>query len=524
MSAPRRPLALVLGACLGPALLGACSDQGFSVVTDTTRGGEPVVDVFPLRIDFGSLAAGEEESASFTVRNIGQAPLDVEDIVLSGSESYTLLAERLSFPLEPDEEAEIGVVFSPLGADLQESRATVLSNDADRPEVPVTLLGEGRVPMLQISPDPYDFGVVGTGCPEEVELTLQNVGAEDLVIEALSYSTDVGGLDLAEGQLDLPLTLEPGDYSLVVVDFIAQGEDLETGRLSVQSTDPRGTVSATQTGQGTATDTREERFTAEVDPPVDILFAVDRSCSMEDDAVALAANFDGFVTALEETTGGWQVGVVTLDEGCLNGGVLDATTPALAETFAAAVVTGDGEDIVNDEALLQLSDRALQLTGEGDCNESFLREGAPLHLVVVSDEPERSPEHASAWTWDYWVDRLQGYVAQADDLVISGVVDTEDCNEGAEGYLEAIEATGGTALSICTGDWSDHVSDLADISVTGAWSHPLEAEPAGTSIVVTVDGVEWTDWTWDPDTNTVTLDGLQGGEEVVITYRVADAC
>ena len=48
--------------------------------------------------------------------------------------------------------------------------------------------------------------------------------------------------------------------------------------------------------------------------------------------------------------------------------------------------------------------------------------------------------------------------------------------------------------------------------------------PAEETIVVTVGGEVWTEWTYDASTNTVTVSGLQGGEEVVVTYAVADDC
>ncbi len=502
-----------------------CNDQGFSVVDDITQGGDPQVDVFPLQLDFGRLAADDMETATFTVANRGYAPLDVDEIRIEGDGGFTFLSTNLSFPLEPDQEEEIEVAFSPLGADMQLAQAIVVSNDPKRPEVPVSLAGEGRVPMLAISPDPHDFGTVGTGCADEVELSLQNIGAEELVIDDLVH-TDADGLSARWESFSetLPLSLGPGDYTTLVIDFAPSGPGAVTGTLTVDSNDPRGVLSATQSGTGTSTSERTETFTATIDPPVDILFAVDRSGSMEDDAASLAANFEAFIDGVEDVTEGWQVGVVTLDEGCVNGGVFDSDTAGLSAAFEDAVTTGEDGDIVNDEALLQMADRALQLTGSGDCNGELLREGAPLHIIVVSDEPERSTEHAAAWTWDYWVERLQGYVSSPEQLVISGVVDTEDCNEGDDGYAEAISETNGSALSICTGDWADHVAALADISVTGAWSLTLDEVPAVDTIVVLVDGEEVDGWTYDADTNTVVLDGLQGGEEVAISYTVADEC
>ena len=500
----------------------ACSDQGFQVVPVGSSGGDPEVVVWPDSLDFGSLGAIETDTLSFQIRNTGEAILDIDEVELIGDAGFTVLTEVDSVPLEIDESISVDVAFSPLEDSLQEGEILVYTNDPDRPAVPVDLLGWGRVPMLQITPDPHDFGTVNAGCPDEAILALQNIGAEELVIAALDYTADAGlSLDHA---LDLPLTLEPGAYEEVSIHLLSTTAGEMKGTLAVDSTDPRGLIEATQTAAGTDADSAEDTGVAEVDPPVDILFAVDRSCSMDDDAAALADNFGTFVDALETTTGGWQVGVVTLDEGCVNGGVLDADTSDLEDTFLDAVLTGEDEEIVNDEALLQLAWRALQRTEEGDCNEGLLRPGAPFHLIVVSDEPERSTEIASAWTWDHWVDQLGSFLDSPEQLVISGVVDTEDCNEGDDGYAEAIAATGGTALSICSDDWADHVSELAEVSVTDAWTLPLSQEPVVESLAVTVDGSLTTAWAYDSASNAVTIGGLAGGETLSATYTIATGC
>ena len=174
-------------------------------------------------------------------------------------------------------------------------------------------------------------------------------------------------------------------------------------------------------------------------------------------------------------------------------------------------------------ALFQLVDLALE-EADGGCNAGFLREDALLHVIVVSDEPERSTEQASAWTWGWYYDRWLDHVGGADLLRVSGVVDTEGCNEGDDGYDDAIAATDGEALSICSADWAGHVARLAEASINQLWTFDLTEVPAAGSLSVTVDGSAWTDWAWNTDRNTVTVDGVTAGQTVVVTYTIAQPC
>jgi hypothetical protein len=232
-----------------------------------------------------------------------------------------------------------------------------------------------------------------------------------------------------------------------------------------------------------------ETFSFDTPPPVDIVVAVDQSDSMTDDAVLLGAGFDAFATALSARSTGWQLGVVTLDSGCFNGGILSASSANLADVFADAVSLGEDATVSDDEALLLLSERAVSLDAPGQCNEGLRRPNAPLHVIVVSDEPERSGEQASAFTWSFWVDELQSYVSRPDRLVVHGVIDIDDCNEGADGYEQAIDATGGVAESICATHWPDALASLANGITQGLYRLPLTGTPAPGSIEVTVGGV-----------------------------------
>ena len=52
--------------------------------------------------------------------------------------------------------------------------------------------------------------------------------------------------------------------------------------------------------------------------PSDIIFAVDQSCSMDDDAANLASNFSSFIGQLSNYSNDWQIMVVNDDNGCTN--------------------------------------------------------------------------------------------------------------------------------------------------------------------------------------------------------------
>lgn len=497
-------------------ILAGCTDYELQKDLSGVGAAAPLIQVEPTALDFWDVGSDEEELRSFTIHSVGSGLLVLGEIVPPASADFLVIADVAGAELEPGESLTVDVAFTPTVRDPQADQLIVVSNDALEPNTPVTLAGAGRMPWLAIDPERHDFGAVPVGCAETAEFVLQNVGEEDLDVSEVSVTGDQS-LTL----VDDPgaFTLAPGQWTTVEVRLDVSGDGAVSGALEVTSNDARGTVTAPIVAEGEATDDVEETFTIEAEVPADVLFAVDQSCSMVEDQEALGANFADYVAAVEEVTTGWHAGVVTLDDACVNGGVIDASTDGGAALFAEGATVGEDEDIADDEALFQLVDRALAQTGAGECNEGLLRDGARLHVIVISDEPERSPEQASAWTWDWWVSDFQ---ALSSDLVISGVVDLDDCGEGADGYLQAIEATGGEAASICSDDWAAHMAALAAATVDGLWRYELAGEPDPDTIVVTVDGVQVSGWTYED--GAVVFDGRPDGSEVVVSYAVMGEC
>lgn len=498
-----------------------CSEFDLRSGNDPDLGPAPDILVDPPSLTFGTLSVGEQESQSFTVQNIGDATLHVTGVVIGSGIAYIVKGPETVFDLEPGQTMDVEVAFSPMGADENYGQVLVVSDDPDSPEAPVDLLGFGAVPELQISPDNYVFGDAFIPCGDSVDLELKNVGSEALTITDVDYAS--GGLlslDTSNAP-QLPVTLQPGEFRTVTVDFAPATAGSDTGRLSVTSNDPRGVVTADQNGEGAYEQSLTETFTTPGVPPVDVLILIDNSCSMQEDNEDDVQNgMPDFVAELQATSD-WQVMEVTQASGCANGGVMDASTPNVSNVLVNNAFNAVG--VVPDEvteALLELADTALSKTGPGQCNEGFLRPGALLHIITMSDEPEQSGQSAS-----YWVNELGGYAISPDFLKISGVLDLNGtCGRGAAVYRDAVTQTGGSQLNICNSNWGANFGDIASEVLDGIRTYNLSQEPDPASVVVTVNGAPTTDITVTGKDVTVNNPPVGEGDEVTITYGVLAEC
>lgn len=222
--------------------------------------------------------------------------------------------------------------------------------------------------------------------------------------------------------------------------------------------------------------------------------------------------------------------VATDYSGCNDSGLLTASTPDLQGTFATAVTTGSYDDwhggggiSATGEAGLYVSAANVENTDPGECNAGFLRPDALLHTVVVSDEPDQSPE-----TWDAYVADLVAKKGSSSLVKMSAVAGDypSGCATASAGvgYYEAASATGGAFASICS-DWASTVDVLAEASASQS-SFPLTYTPDPDTIVVWVDGAEQSSgWAWDSSTNTVVFDAsVGGGSTVEIDYAAVGTC
>jgi hypothetical protein len=494
---------------VGTLILGyGCTEYG---VHDAHQGGlaGPDIEVTPTALSFGPTVA--TETKAFVVKNVGSETLDVTELRLDAGVDAFEVVNAEPFELEPDQEAEVTVAYAPAGA-LTYGQISVLSDDPDEAEVPVQLQGMGEVPALEITPADHIFTTL---CAGTVAITLENVGVADLVITDLQFAATAPDLTLVS-DLVLPLTLHPDEAASVTVDYEPLSGAPASAELQATSNDPRGVQIATQSSEAAGNSVHEE-YTVEADPAIDILFAIDKSGSMVDDARHLGTAFGDFIDEVALVTNDWQIGVVTKDSGCFNNGILTPSTPYYEDEFLDAV---SGLGLLNEpeltEALLAMTDVALRETGAGGCNNGFIRPGAVLHAIEVSDEPEQSGQPA-----DYWINAWQAQMSDPNLLIVSAVADIyASCEAGAAGYVEAAQLTGGMQLDICTNQWGTFAAQLGSASAQALLTYLLGALPDPGTITVTVDGTTYANgWHYDPVRNAVVIDvELAEGSVVEIDY------
>ncbi len=106
-----------------------------------------------LSLDFGTIAAGNDDAVSLIIRNEGTEPLEIVDIEVSG----TFAASRETLTVPAGQPAVVEVTFAPTDASPATGTITLHSADPDQPAFAVSLAG--NAPQLAVG-DPIPEVVI----------------------------------------------------------------------------------------------------------------------------------------------------------------------------------------------------------------------------------------------------------------------------------------------------------------------------------------------------------------------------
>lgn len=246
----------------------------------------------------------------------------------------------------------------------------------------------------------------------------------------------------------------------------------------------------------------------------DILWVVDDSVSMEQEAPQLLANSGVFLTQLESDGVDFHIAVVTTslaaddpDAAVLVGPVITSATPDYATEFQGQLDVGtEGTDL---EAGLAVPTAALLPPLVDTQNAGFLREDASLAILVVSDENDCSGDLGDGATGNDCYTRYDELTPVADlvaemrtikegstgSLSFSGLVGPDDiaaCPDAVPGkrYAEAIAMIGGVREDICDPDYPAVMTGLGVVASGLRSTFHLSSLAAADTIEVSVTDVD----------------------------------
>ncbi|MCK6562982.1 choice-of-anchor D domain-containing protein, partial [bacterium] len=172
--------------------------QKFAVVSIPLQAG-PQISVFPANIAFGTVMAGEASPpAMVTIRNAGTADLTVSSIISPGAPFALDNLPALPLVLAAGETAPFDASFSPQQPGVAQGTIVIASDDADDPEVQLSLTGYGIVPGVALAFESVrvsDYagnqdGIANGGEQIELPAKLRNNGTEAaLGVQATITST-----------------------------------------------------------------------------------------------------------------------------------------------------------------------------------------------------------------------------------------------------------------------------------------------------------------------------------------------
>ncbi len=510
-------------------------------LADVDQDAAPDIAVDPVSISFDDVLAYDDGSApplvetrTVTITNEGEGDLHLGEILLedtTGPYSWSNLSAIL---IQPGGEATFTVEFDPNTAGEVTNKIFINSDDPDEPVVEVEIFGNGIAPVIELTPSEFNFGTLYIGCDADQTFNVANVGTADLVVSEIAFNTASEDLihDLNEATNGpLPWILSPGEEKQVTVSNIPYDEFQDIAYLMVDSNDPyTSTVMSTVEGTGLYFGKGTDVYEQPIKGTTDIIFAVDRSCSMYDDIENVQNNFDIFVDTMDALDADYHVAATVEDNGCINGSDLYIDRdfdPADAKATITTMINLGGSYGSNTERGFMLLESCLANIGSGDCNDGLIRDDATLNLVGVSDEPEQSVNN-----YTYYISLFQSLKDDPDDVIMHAIGGDYPSGCGSAsaytGFYEATVATGGLFLSICAVDWGSHLEDLAEGSTADLSSFALTQYPVPETIEIEVDGTTTTiGWTYNPSTNSIDFDSdyvPEGGSTIVINYALFGDC
>ncbi|MCP3141246.1 choice-of-anchor D domain-containing protein [Pyxidicoccus xibeiensis] len=536
---------------------GATSTEGV-VLSGEGRAFKPCQYLVPPQLSFGKVPVGASVALGVSVRNVGTEACYLASMQLSPASDAAFSATPVpNAVLEPGKKATLVVSFKPEleGAHSGLAEAWVNHPTAGHPLVSVS--GEGVKGCFAVQPTTVDFGIAKLSCgPRTRELIAVNDCVGPVTVSGMALEQEDTEFAVTSSDA-FPVAILPGSKVRLSASYtpVDDGDDAAALRFTLAD---GSEYTAGLVGRGVTKAEQTDRFFQESEAKVDVLFVVDNSGSMMEEQQSLGQNFAAFLSAANQASVDYRIGVTTtgLDpspggwsecpggsQGGENGRlfpvdgsrprIITPATPNAASVFASNTRVGvchwneQGLDAahraLSDPLLYNVDDPRTPQASDG--NGGFLREEAKLAIIFLSDEEDFSSQPVSFYE-TYFLALKGNDKSKLSINAIVGPADLGTCptsSSSGNRYIQLAQSTGGSVESICTPNWAASLEKLSNSAFGPNRKFPLSEEPADTTrIVVAVDGVPVTSgWEYDAGTNSILFDRASApspGSMVEVTY------
>ena len=488
-------------------------------------------------IDFGSMPIFQRTVQGVELTNKTSDDCIVGEPSLSGDPAFRWPGgvTPAGRTLPPGGRMSVRIEFAPEQARTYSGAVTFYVSNPSAPSMSIPLTGVGDGGCFYLSPSTANFGATTLGCGIPPQ-TVYAINHCDHWIKVTSVSTAAPFGVLTAAPFDVP----PQSHAAIQVTYQPTSRGDDVGTLVVGSSESLVPRQAGLTGGAQPPATVLDQWD-QSSPKVDMLFVIDNSGSMAEEQLALANNLDRLWNRIALANADFHIAVTTTGmipytagwsqcPGGANGGeagrffpvdasrprLLTPTTPDVKNVLFQNTAVGQchWKEQFTEPVVAALTDPLISSTKApgtpwpSDGNAGFLRDDARLALLAVSDADD-DIDIANPPPVSYLVDQLRAVKHGALDLVsFAGIVPLTACST-SEGlgtrYQQIAQALHGRVFDICKlstmGDMLD--AALGDL-LQPLSSFPLSAVPKDpTAIVVTVNGVVVTDWSYDAAANRI---------------------
>ncbi len=195
----------------------------------------PDIDLVPTSLLFGTLAAGNSETMSADIWNLGVADLELGTLIQIGSAEFTMLDDPSGMVLIPGEYTTLSIQYTQSDEFADNGQIEIPSNDPDEPIVYLSMDAPAPAPDIDVDPWTVDFGDVKIYTSASELVTISNVGTDDLDLYALTLAGDPEFSIVSNPQGSL---VAPGASVLLEVGFEPHSQFAFNGLVDIESNDP----------------------------------------------------------------------------------------------------------------------------------------------------------------------------------------------------------------------------------------------------------------------------------------------